>query len=73
MRINLILIIAIILSAASGKTSQESIQPLDNYHKKYNYKQTLNTYYKDTNNKLPKFVGTWIYDYGKYYFRITFF
>jgi hypothetical protein len=43
MRINLILIIAIILSAASCKTSQENIQPLDNYHKNYNYKQTLNT------------------------------
>lgn len=73
MRINLILIIAIILSAASCKTSQENIQPLDNYHKNYNYKQTLNTYYKDTNNELQKFVGTWIYDNGKYYFRITFF
>lgn len=73
MRVNIILVMLIILCVISCKTSQEIVQPLDNYHKSYGYKENPNTYYKDTKNELQKFVGTWIYDNGKYYFRITIF
>lgn len=31
------------------------------------------TYFKDMNNLLDKFVGTWIYSQGNDYFKITFF
>ena len=31
------------------------------------------TYFKDMNNSLDKFVGTWVYSVGNEYFKITFF
>lgn len=37
-----------------------------------NYSKNANTYYKDTNGRLANCVGTWEYNNGNDYFKITF-
>ena len=39
----------------------------------YQPNQPNHVYYKDVNNLLDKYVGTWVYDDGTHYFRIEFF
>lgn len=51
---------------------QEIVRPIEE-RLRNNYMDYPNSYYKDTNNKLQNLIGTWIYDDGTNYFKITFF
>jgi hypothetical protein len=51
--------------------AQETVKPLENYLTD-GYCEFPHTYYKDTNGKLQNCVGTWVYDNGTDYFKITF-
>ncbi len=67
----LIFIITITLSYGLIN-AQETIKPIEN-HLHDRYIDNPNTYYKDTNNKLESLVGTWEFNNGTDYFKITFF
>ncbi|WP_277016018.1 DUF6705 family protein [Flavobacterium lindanitolerans] len=68
---NTIVIIALLLITFSMK-GQEIVRPIEE-RLRNNYMDYPNSYYKDTNNKLQNLIGTWIYDDGTNYFKITFF
>ena len=51
--------------------SQGTIKPIEDYLHD-SEKEHPNTYYKDTNQKLQKCVGSWLYDNGSDYFLIKF-
>lgn len=67
----LIFIITFALSFSFVK-AQETIKPIEDLLTD-DYCEFPNTYYKDTNNKLENLVGTWEYNNGTDYFKITFF
>ncbi|MEZ0006701.1 hypothetical protein ABH942_002078 [Flavobacterium sp. 28YEA47A] len=62
----------VILCASSCLIAQEIVKPIEDLLHD-NTSEYPNTYYKDTNNKLQNLVGTWVYDNGTDYFKITFF
>ncbi len=66
----LTLIVTFALSFSFVK-AQETIKPIESHlHDKYI--DNPNTCYKDTNNKLENIVGTWEFNNGTDYFKITF-
>ncbi|MEZ0006700.1 hypothetical protein ABH942_002077 [Flavobacterium sp. 28YEA47A] len=71
MRVNSFLVIALMLVAFSMK-AQEIVRPIED-RLRNNYMDYPNSYYKDTNNKLQNLVGSWVYDNGADYFKITFY
>jgi hypothetical protein len=66
-----IIFIAIIIISYGAVVAQEVTKPIENYLTD-RYCEFPNTYYKDTNNKLQNLVGTWEYNNGIHYFKITF-
>lgn len=52
--------------------SQNTIKPIENLLTESEH-NNRNVYFKDTNLKLQNCVGTWLYDNGSDYFKITFF
>lgn len=52
--------------------AQEIVRPIED-RLRNNYMDYPNSYYKDTNNKLQNLVGSWVYDNGSDYFKITFY
>jgi hypothetical protein len=63
--------IALILLCSMAANAQATVKPLENYLTD-GYCEFPHTYYKDTNGKLQNCVGTWVYDNGTDYFKITF-
>ena len=62
----------VLMLVAISVKAQENIKPIEALLRD-NTTENPNTYYKDTNNKLQNLVGTWIYDSGTDYFKITFY
>ncbi|MGJ1269540.1 DUF6705 family protein [Sphingobacterium spiritivorum] len=52
--------------------AQEIVRPVED-RLRNNYMDYPNSYYKDTNNKLQNLVGSWVYENGSDYFKITFY
>lgn len=59
-----------LLVGFSFKGMTQTIIPIQNY---FDYNHSDNVYFKDVNNILDKFLGTWEYTDGSHYFKITFY
>lgn len=64
-------IIVILVCAYSSLMMTQTIKPLQAILDD-SFLSNPNTYYKDTDNRLAQCVGTWEYNNGSDYFRITF-
>lgn len=64
----LILIIIVIFGINIANAQTEA--PIENW---INYVKSKNIYFKDVNNLFNKFLGTWEYNNGNQYFKITFY
>ncbi len=66
---NILTILAILLTFIGHSQTIESKSIETFYEEAF----PNHVYYKDVNNKLNKYVGTWIFDNGTHYFKIQFF
>lgn len=66
----ILIILALCFGFSNTTNAQETIKPLKGGLPTDNDANVI--YYKDTTNSLDKYFGTWLYDDGTYYFKVTF-
>jgi len=73
MKNKILILLTIFLGLSNTSNAQEVIKTLGSLPGAIDSPEsTLYYYYKDTNNLLDKFTGTWLYDDGIHYFKISF-